>query len=59
MSSKQWEVRSQTLRAKPMTDRGKPYVSIMADHSEPGRTVKYAPNPYLRISMILKNWYTG
>lgn len=22
-------------------------MSISADHSEPGRTVKYAPNPYL------------
>lgn len=31
----------------PIIARGKPYVSIMADHSDPGRTLKYAPNPYL------------
>jgi hypothetical protein len=34
------------LRANPITARGKPYVSMMADHSEPGKIVKYAPNPY-------------
>lgn len=30
-----------------MIVRGNPYVSIIADHSEPGKIVKYAPNPYL------------
>lgn len=31
----------------PIIARGKPYVSIRADHSDPGRILKYAPNPYL------------
>lgn len=30
-----------------MIASGKPYVSINADHSDPGRILKYAPKPYL------------
>lgn len=30
-----------------MIARGKPYVNINADHSEPGKMLKYAPKPYL------------
>lgn len=29
-----------TLRAMPIIARGKPYVSISADHSDPGRILK-------------------
>jgi hypothetical protein len=42
-----------TLRAIPIIARGKPYVSIIADHSDPGRMLKYAPKPYLRITQYL------
>lgn len=41
------KIESYTFRAMPIIARGKPYVSIMADHSDPGRILKYAPNPYL------------
>lgn len=36
------------FNAMPMMVSGKPYVSISADHSEPGSRLKYAPNPYLK-----------
>lgn len=37
-----------TFKAIPIIARGKPYVNIKADHSDPGRIVKYAQNPYLK-----------
>jgi len=37
-----------TFKAIPIIARGNPYVSIKADHSDPGRIVKYAPKPYLK-----------
>lgn len=35
------------FKAIPIIARGNPYVSIRADHSDPGRILKYAQNPYL------------
>jgi hypothetical protein len=34
------EHKEHTLRAIPIIERGNPYVSIIADHSVPGRIVK-------------------
>lgn len=39
-----------TLSAIPIMARGKPYVNIIADHSDPGRILKYAPKPYLLVT---------
>lgn len=32
----------------PIIAIGNPYVSIIADHSDPGSILKYAPKPYLK-----------
>lgn len=34
-----------TFSAIPIIARGKPYVNIKADHSDPGKRLKYAPKP--------------